>query len=102
MPRGIGTLAELKTGQKAKIRSIPSASAGSYLDLHVATLERTRLERELKTVNERKKRLEKESGALQNEIERIEKARQGGSGQKERRRGDMSAKKPWKTMILDY
>lgn len=102
MPRKIGTLAELKTGLKAKIRSIPGVSAGTYLDLHVATLEGTRRERELITVNERKKRLEKEIEALQNEIKRMEQARHGDNGQKAQQHGEMSMKKPFKMMKLDY
>lgn len=102
MPREIGTLAELKTGLKAKIRSIPGTSAGTYLDLHVATMERTRRERELRTVNERKKRLEKEIEAIQNEIDRMDTARLGGNGHKGQRHGEMSMKKPFKMMKLDY
>ena len=102
MPREIGTLAKLRTGLKAKIHSIPGASAGTYLNIHVAALERTRLERELKTVNERKKRLEKKIEALQNEIDRMDTARHGDTGQKMQRHSEMSMKKPFKMMKLDY
>lgn len=102
MPREIGTLAKLKTGLKAKIRAIPGTSAGTYLDIHVATLERTRLKRELQTVNERKNRLEKKIEALQNEIDRMDKARHGDDGQKAHRRVDAGIKSPVKTIVLDY
>lgn len=102
MPREIGTLAKLKTGLKAKIRAIPGASAGTYLDLHVATLERTRLKRELQTVNERKKNLEKKIEALQNEIDRMDTAKLGDDGQKVLRRVDAGIKRPVKMIVQDY
>ncbi|MBI5887704.1 MAG: hypothetical protein HZB82_03220 [Deltaproteobacteria bacterium] len=102
MSREIGTLAKLKTGLKAKVRAIPSASAGTYLDIHVATLERTRLERELKAVNERKNRLEKVIEALQNKIDRMDTARLGGNGRKAQRRVDAGIKRPVKTIVQDY
>ncbi|MEK6790201.1 MAG: hypothetical protein AABY45_00685 [Deltaproteobacteria bacterium] len=102
MNRAIGALAGLKRGSKAKIRSIPRASAGSYLDLHAASLKMARLEREMKTIVERKKRLEQETQAVRSEIEMMKKARHGEGGQKTLRRSDVGIKRPLKTMILDY
>lgn len=104
MPGSIGGLSDIRTGIKAKIRSMPENPENKYLDLYVMTKRKARLELEKLAVEKREKGLKADLGDLKEGIKRIEKTVQGEAASKRKCRssGDAAQKKPFKTMDMDY
>lgn len=104
MTRNISGLSAIKTGQKAKIRSMPGKSGNSYLSLYVMSKEKERLEQERLTVEKRKGNLEADLKDLNKVIEKMKKAAPMEDAEAQRGGQRMCAAMGGrlKTLIMDY
>lgn len=97
-------LSDIRTGQRAKIRSIPGRKGKDYLDLFGMTLKKTRLEHEAHTIDKRKMNIEAEIKGIKREIKKMEQSApaQGKHAKKNKLRRNAGAKSPLKAMVMDY
>lgn len=104
MGRNIGNLSNIKTTQKAKLRSRPKVGDSNYLDLYILDKEKARLEQEKSVVDKRKEQIEVNLKDIHCQIETLEKtAPQGGRQSKSKKPLKKAvSKKEWETMTLDY
>lgn len=100
MSRETRGLSDIRTGQKAKIRSMPRRRGKNYLGLFSMTKEKERLEKELLNVDKKKKNLESNLKDLKSEIEKMEQSApaQGKHAEKNKSRRNTALK----TMVMDY
>ncbi len=65
-------ISDIKTGQRAKIRSMLRRKGKDYLGLFGMSMKKTRLEHEMHTIDKRKMNIEAEIKDLKREIEKME------------------------------
>ncbi|HBG47460.1 MAG TPA: hypothetical protein DDW94_10810 [Deltaproteobacteria bacterium] len=99
MKKQIAGLSSMRTCRKVKIRSAIGSSTGGYLDLYIMDLESRRFQKELLTVEKRKRWLESELKRLGKEQERVKKEMPRSSPRPSRTKPQGKA---LKTMIMDY
>lgn len=104
MGRNIGSLSDIKTGQKAKVRTIPKVEGSNYLDLFMLSKERDRLKQEKSVVDKRKEQLEANLKNIEQRVEMLEEAvpQEDKQTRSKKRRQEEPPKKEWKTMSLNY
>ncbi|MEK7842585.1 MAG: hypothetical protein AAB197_07920 [Deltaproteobacteria bacterium] len=97
-------LSDIRTGQKAKIRSMPKRRGKDYLDLFSMTMKKTRLENERRTLDKRKENIEAEIKDLKREIEKMEQVApaQFKHAKKNKLCRNAGAKSPLKAMVMGY
>ncbi|MDP2683052.1 MAG: hypothetical protein Q8P28_09685 [Deltaproteobacteria bacterium] len=97
-------LSDIKTGQRAKIRSMLGRKGKDYLGLFGMAMEKTRLEHEMQTIDKRKMNIEAEIKDLKREIEKMEQSApaQFKHEKKNKLRRNAGAKSPLKAMVMDY
>ncbi|MBI3752612.1 MAG: hypothetical protein HY266_01025, partial [Deltaproteobacteria bacterium] len=85
-----------KTGQKAKIRSMPKRRGKDYLGLFSMSMKKTRLEHERRTIDKRKMNIEAEIKDLKREIEKMEQSApaQGKHAKKNKLRRNAAPRSP--------
>lgn len=97
-------LSDIKTGQRAKIRSMLRRNDKDYLGLFGMAMKKTRLEHEMQTIDKRKMNIEAEIKNLKREIEKMEQVApaQFKHAKKNKLRRNAGAKSSLKAMVMDY
>ncbi|MEK7688967.1 MAG: hypothetical protein AAB313_01770 [Deltaproteobacteria bacterium] len=97
-------LSDIKTGQRAKIRSMLRRNYKDYLGLFSMAMKKTRLEHEMLTIDKRKMNIEAEIKNLKRGIEKMDQAApaQGKHAKKNELRRNAGTKSSLKTMAMDY
>lgn len=97
-------LSDIRTGQKANIRSMPRRRGKDYLDLFSMTKKKARLEHEMHAIDKRKMDIEVELKGIKREIEKMEQAApsQGKHTKKNKLLRNAAPKSPLKAMVMDY
>lgn len=95
----IGGLQSIKSMHGSGKRSIPRVQSSAYLDLYMFRKEKDRLEKEIRTLDTRKKNIQKKLDEINKEMDKLQKVGEKevavkGSGQ--------SSGKEWKKMALSY
>lgn len=104
MKQKMGSLSDIKTPQRARVRAMPKGQGASYLDLYMRAKEKARLEEEKSAVDKRKEQLESNLEDLEQEIETLEKILPQEDKQIEdkQRVKKQAPQKEWKRMTLEY
>jgi len=94
----------IKTGQKAKIRSMPRSKGSEHLDLFLLGKNRTRLEKEKSNVDKRMTQIREDLEIIDNEISELEDEVLGKEPIKTAAQGYKKKvpKKPMKVMRFEY
>lgn len=97
-------LSDIRTGQRAGIRSMPRRKGKDYLGLFGMAMKKTRLENEMHTIDKRKMNIEAEIKDLKRGIEKMEQSApaQFKHAKKNKLRRNARAKPSLKAMALDY
>jgi len=97
-------ITSIKTGQKAKIRSMPRAKGSEHLDLFLLGKNRTRLEKEKTNVDKRMTQIREDLEGIDDEISELETlvGDETGEGTDVRKFEKLVPKKQMKVMKFEY
>lgn len=82
-------------------RSIPRVQGSAYLDLYMFRKEKDRLEKEIRTLDTRKKNIQKKLDEINKEMDKLQKVEEKGKDVVVKGSGKSSGKE-WKKMALSY
>ncbi|GEM_PF-3691464 len=104
MSRKTRGLSDIKTGQRAKTRSMLRRKGKDYLGLFGMAMKKTRLEHEMHTIDKRKINIEAEIKDLKRGIEKMEQSApaQDKQAKKNKLRRNAAPRPPLKAMVMDY
>ncbi len=92
-------LSDIKSVRSIGATSIPRVERSAHLELHVLATDKSRLEKELASLNKRTSTVRRNLGIINKQIETLQ---QETLAQIRKEKGESGPQKPLKTLTLDY